>query len=269
MAKKKKKKNQRASQLASNSKQNKQQQSAKSNKYQRKQERYLEKKRQQKEKEIPKKLSKLELMGAIGQYQDLQLEANHRIEMIQHAGYTSYALDRVIKEGGQDYFDLEQVKTREELVREVTRMRVFINDKGSTIEGARLQTAEIYGAEYKGKFGNEFNNKENQYARFDIKAIDKDVASRAFESYRKIESLRASQIGKQEGGDGGYGSENLIIALYDAEIRGHDSYNYGIDLLDAFVTTESDEWKKATEESNMIMGITGDIEDNITGRFLF
>jgi hypothetical protein len=140
-----------------------------------------------------------------------------------------------------------------------------MNDKGSTVDGARIETAQIHAAEYKGKFGNEYNNKENEFARFDIKSINKDAASRAFESYRKIEEHRAAEII----GDGAYGSENLIIALYDAEIRGNDSLVYGEELLDTYIKTSTDSWKKATEDANMITGITGVIEDNIAGRYLF
>lgn len=253
-----------ASQLA-NKQQPQRQQSTKSNNYQRKQERYLEKKQAQREKEVPKKLSKLELNAWKNQLEPLVTEANHRIEMIQAAGYVSYALDRVITEGKSDYFDLSSVNSREELIREMTRIRVFMNDKGSTLDGARLETAQIHASDYKGKFGNEFNNEENKFARYDIKSIDKDAASKAFESYRKIESHRATEII----GDGAYGSENLIIALYDAEIRGSDSLVYGEELLDTFIKTSTDSWKRATEDSNMITGITGLIEDNITGRYLF
>lgn len=266
MAKKKKKKNQKASQLASSNKpqqQQNKQQSNKSNKYQRRQERYIE--RKQREKEVPKKLSKMELKQWKLQLEPLVSEANHRIEMIQAAGYVSYALDRVQREGGYDYFDLENANTREELVREMTRIRVFMNDKGSTVEGARLETAQIHAAEYRGKFGNEYNNKENEFARYDVKSIDKDAASRAFSSYRKIEEHRAAEII----GDGAYGSENLIIALYDAEIRGKDSLVYGEELLDTYIKTSTDSWKRATEDANMITGITGVIEDNIAGRYLF
>jgi hypothetical protein len=266
MAKKKKKKNRSASQLATFTKSNKQQvqkQVPKSSHYERKHEKYVAKK--QREKEVPKKLSKIELKQWKQQLEPLVSEANHRIEMIQAAGYVSYALDRVIREGGTDYFDLDQVNTREELLREMTRIRVFMNDKGSTVEGAKIETAQIHASEYKGKFGNEYNNKENEFARYDTKSINKDAASRAFESYRKIEEHRAAEII----GDGAYGSENLIIALYDAEIRGNDSLVYGEDLLDTYIKTSADSWKKATEDANMVTGITGVIEDNIVGRYLF
>ena len=265
MAKKKKNRSQKASQLASSSKSNQQQRLTP---YQVKKERYADK-HNQRVPEIPKKMSNYELEQFKKQLETMASEANRRIETIQHAGYTSYALDRVIQEGGKDYFDVDSISTTEELIREMTRMRVFMNDNGSTLEGAMLDNAQINAAQYKGKFGNEYNTEEFQFARFDTTIIDKDVASRAFESYRKIESIRSSHIGKKDSFDGGYGSENLIIALYDAEIRGHDSYNYGTDLLDAFVKTKSDDWQAATQNANMITGITGIIEDNITGRYLF
>lgn len=273
MGKKKKHQRKGTSQLAtpnkSNQSANKASQLARKEVKQRQQERDIRNKKNRRQNELPKTLSESDFNAWKQQLEPMVSEANHRIEMIEHAGYTSYALDRVIQESGQNYFDLEPVTTREELIKEMTRMRVFINDKGSTLEGARLDTAQIYGAQYKGKFGNEYNNEENNFAKFDIKSIDKDVAARVFENYRKIESIRSSQIGKQDGGDGGYGSENLIIAMYDAEIRGHDSYNYGTDLLDAFVKTESDQWQQVMQNSNMLTGITGVIEDNITGRYLF
>lgn len=235
------------------------------NRYERRFNRYLNKKNAQKINKVPDKLSKLEFENYKLKLEPLVSEANRRIEMIESSGYTSYALDRVIRESGQNYFNLEDVNTREELLREITRLRVFINDKGSTIEGAKLETAQIYSSEYKGKFGNEYNNLENKFAKYDIKAIDKEVAARAFESYRKIEEHRAGEIVNESS----YGSENLIIALYDAEIRGLDSLVYGEELLDTFIKTTTNTWKKTTEQANLILGITGIIEDNITGGYTF
>lgn len=250
--------NKQASQLANSKNKNK-------NRYERRFKRYLEKKNPQKINKIPDRISKLELEDYKRKLEPLVSEANKRIEMIESSGYTSYALDRVIREGGQNFFNLEDVSTREELLREITRLRVFINDKGSTIEGAKLETAQIYSSDYKGKFGNEYNNEEHGFETFDIKVIDKKVAARAFESYRKIEEHRAGEIVNE----GSYGSENLIIALYDAEIRGLDSLVYGEELLDTFIKTTTHTWKKTTEKANMISGITGIIEDNITGGYTF
>lgn len=218
---------------------------------------------------IPKNMSRQEFESAKLEYEPMVNEANQRIEMIQSAGYTSYALDRVITEGGRDYFDLESITNREELLRDITRMRVFINDLGSTLDGAKLETAQIKAADYVGKFGNEYNNKENSYARFDTTVIDPEIAKRAFESYRKIEETRASEIGVK-GQSGVYGSDNLIHALYDAEVRGLETVSYGNDLLDTYVRTKSEGWQNANEEANMVTAISGKIEtDNISRGLLF
>lgn len=238
---------------------------AKSNKYQKRQQRYFSKKKNEKMKDVPSKMSLTELENWKKYLEPMVEEANKRIELIKASGYTSYALDRVEKEGGRDYFDLSDISTREELLKELTRMRVFINDKGSTVEGAKLESAQIYASEYKGKFGNEYNNEENEFSRFDIKVIDKDIAARAFSNYRKIEEHRATEII----GDGAYGSENLIIAMYDAEVRGLDSLVYGEELLDTFVKINTTQWKKAKRDSDSITGISGIIEDNILGGYNF
>lgn len=192
-------------------------------------------------------------------------EANSRIENIKSRGYTSYAIDRVEHEGGSEYFSIDGINDRDTLLKELYRVRTFLNDKGSTMEGAFLETAQISSQEYKGKFGNQYNTEEFGYSRFDTTVIDKDVASRAFASYRRIEEHRASEIVNE----GAYGSENLIIALYDAEIRGMDSLSYGEDLLDVFAETHKLQWENARQESNSIVGISGIIEDNITGGWTF
>lgn len=201
----------------------------------------------------------------ISQIETLFSEANKRIEFIKSQGFTSYAIDRVEHEGGKDYFDVEDITDRETLLEQLYRVRVFLNDKGSTIDGAKLQTAQINAEIYKGKFGNQYNTEEHNNARYDTTIIDKDIAARAFESYRKIESHRANEIV----GEGQYGSENLIIALYDAEVRGMDSLVYGEALLDSFQKEHEEMWGRATKESDNISAISGLIYDNIKERLGF
>lgn len=236
------------------------------NKYERKQEKYLEKKQSsQRIEQIPKKVSQFELDQLKAMNSGLLSEANYRIEMIKASGYTSKAMDRVEYETGRDYFDFDDVTSREDLIKEVTRARVFINDDGSTIHGARLETAQINAAQYKGKFGNEYNNEANNFARYDTTTIDGEIARKAFENYRKIESHRVSQIMA----DGGYGSENLIAALYDAEIRGLDGLVYGEELLDSFVAKEADDWDRVKSDYHTSVPMNFEYNDNIRGGYLF
>ena len=237
--------------------------SHKNNAYLRKQKRYLEKKKaEQKVNIMPKKLSASQLADYIDKFQPLVDVANNRIQAILEAGYNSLAIDRVEQQTGKEYFDLYDVKNREDLVSRITAVRVFLADKGSTLEGAKLEMTQIATERYKGKFGNQYNKEEYNCARYDINVIDKEIAERAFENYRKIESRRASQIGRQ-GQDGVYGSENLIIAMYDAEIRGIDSFAVGNDLRDAFVEEADTAWKPIENESDSTLAISGYYLDNL------
>ena len=238
----------------------------KSTRGQRKAEKYVQKNKQKVE-PIPNKISASQLAEWKLKLEPVVYEANTRIQMIQHAGYTSYALDRVIREGdGRDYFDLEDITTREDLIAENTRMRIFLNDAGSTMEGSRLETAQIYSDKYRGKFGNQY---KNQYGvSFDASVIDPEIAKMAFENYRRIEEDRAAIIGKQ-GMPGVYGSENLFIAIYDAEIRGKDSLMYGKELLDAFEAQSSDFVEEQQQTANEVTSISGLIEHQMRGGKLF
>lgn len=252
MGKKKSHSKSRASQLANKPK----------NKYEKKQQQYVQKKRNaQTVEEMERRIEKFQLSNAVTRYDELILEANKRIAMIRLAGYKSFAADRISRETGSESFDISQVRNREELIREVTRARVFIGDKGSTLEGAKLETAQIQASQYKGLFGNQYNNEENQFKNFDIKRVDEEAFKRAYTAYHKISSHRQSQLANK----GGYGSENMIIALYDAEINGKDSLVYGEDLLDTFELTQSTEYKKIHEKTNITFGISGIINDNISG----
>lgn len=215
----------------------------------------------QKVQEVPKHISNEQLEIFKEQLQPMIDEANQRIQMIKFKGLYSYAVDRVETEGGKDYFDLDDVTNRNQLIKEITRIRVFLNDRGSTVEGAMSDTAQVSASLYKGKFGNQYYNEENNYKRFS-KELDEESAKRAFASYRRIEEHRALEIT----GDGAYGSENLIIALYDAEIRGMDSLVYGEELLDLFVHKDTKSWEKAKKQADEVTAISGIILDNISGR---
>lgn len=215
--------------------------------------------------ELPRRMSKLDLTNAKMELEPLVHEANQRIEMIKALGLTSHAVERVIAEGdGRDYFDLEEVSSQKELLKEVTRMRIFIADKGSTVDIAKLETAQIEAEIYRGKFGNEYNTDEFNKARFDIKTLDIEIAKKAFENYRKIEEDFAGLIT----GKDGYGSENLIMAIYDAEVRGLDGYNYGVDLLNVDYIVKQESWMKTKERSDDVLSIAGFVEDRLTGGYI-
>lgn len=193
-------------------------------------------------------------------------EANQRIEYIKAQGFTSYAIDKVENEGGKDYFDIEDVTDRESLIEQLTRVRVFLNDKGSTVEGAILDTAQINSEIYKGKFGNQYNTADYDFKRFDNKLINEELAQKAFESYRKIEESKQFLISKGKSTNDVYGSENLIIALYDAEVRGMDSLEYGFSLLDTFYKQTQDMWSEIERDQDVTTAISGQVYEDIRER---
>ena len=185
-------------------------------------------------------------------------EANRRAEALKFRQLSSAALLRAEEESGRDYFDIDELTDRSSIIKEATRARVFLADKTSTIEGAKVFTAQLNAAVYKGKFGNQYHNWENKYKNFDISAIDEDIAKEVFRNYRKLEEIRAAEIV----GDGAYGSENLIIAMYDAQIRGEDSFMAGLEQLDAHYAMKKASWQKRFERANSVASILGFYEDD-------
>lgn len=179
------------------------------------------------------------------------IEANRRAEALKFRQLSSAALIRAEEEGGRDYFDIDELTDRSSIIKEATRARVFLADKTSTIEGAKVFTAQLNAAIYRGKFGNQYHNWENKYKNFDISAIDEEIAKEVFRNYRKLEEIRAADIV----GDGAYGSENLIIAMYDAQIRGEDSFMAGLEQLNAHYNMKKSSWQKRFERSNSVASI--------------
>lgn len=184
-------------------------------------------------------------------------EANRRIELLQSQGYASAALSRSEQETGRDYFTLDDATTRGEIIEEATRARVFLADETSTIEGAKIYTAQLNAAEFRGKFGNQYHTWEHKFKNFDTSLIDEEIAKTVFSNYRKLEELRAADIT----GDGAYGSENLIIAMYEAQVRGEDSFMVGIDQLDAHYRKKTREWQSRFERANEVGSILGTLVD--------
>ena len=185
-------------------------------------------------------------------------EANRRAEALKFRQLSSAALLRAEEESGRDYFDIDELTDRSSIIKEATRARVFLADKTSTIEGAKVFTAQLNAAVYKGKFGNQYHNWENKYKNFDISTIDEEIAKEVFRNYRKLEEIRAADIV----GDGAYGSENLIIAMYDAQIRGEDSFMAGLEQLDAHYAMKKASWQKRFERANSVASILGLYEDD-------
>lgn len=165
--------------------------------------------------------------------------ANERWYAIEDAGLMSTAIDKATDEaGGRRYFSTDFAEDIPDLIAEATRLRVFINDEASTILGASLEMTAISAEKYRGKFGGQWGRPHM------APDIDEELAKEAFANYRRIAEAAQAFI------KNGYGSENLIIAMYDAEVRGFDSFMYGMDLLDKYYQKKQATWQERFKEES-------------------
>lgn len=202
-------------------------------------------------------------------------KANYRIQELHSQGITTVELNRFQKDDEFKLFDIDSITDPNELRAVMTQVRTFLNDAGESNNKAFLESAMLSAEMYRGQFGGQYKEEGKRFNLYDViddegnlirSAIDPDTASRAFAAYRRLEETYASVIGRQ-GGDGVYGSENLIIAIYDMEARGMDGQLYGRDLLETWM----DEYLQELEGINFSLSdaqaIIGSWEDFINRRY--
>ena len=162
-------------------------------------------------------------------------QANKRVRDLEKSGIKSRALEEAkrsfnrltSRKGEEDYFRAN-LKTRQQINREFARVQTFMADYTSTPEGAENIISNI--RNLKGAFGGQWF--ESTGENYDTTRVDKDIAKEAFEFYR----LTLEQAGGWERAIGiiqgsetlaGYGSENLIIAIYDMVANAReDKFDY-------------------------------------------
>lgn len=150
-------------------------------------------------------------------------QANERVSQLIQGNLTSRALLeatrtrlRQSKRVDDDVEFRADLKTRREINREFARVHTFLNDYTSTVEGANDFQSKL--SSYKGAFGSQW---QAEYGKnYDTSRIDSDKASIAFDIYRRIVEAAGGwerAVGIFQGKESliGYGSENLIIAIYD------------------------------------------------------
>ena len=187
--------------------------------------------------------------------QDVIDYANARIDAAMLNQTASIELDRFLQGDVNKRFDISDINDPGELRAYMTMVRTIIPTISESSEKAIIDTAFMSRAAYEGQFGNKwretYRDEEGNvhYRHFNIhdvidnegrvirRGIDPEIASKAFEAYRNLESEFAGYIGRQ-GQEGVYGSENLIIAIYDSFARGEDGQLFGHDLLNAWITQE-------------------------------
>lgn len=135
------------------------------------------------------------------------------------------------------------LKTRRDINREFARVQTFLNDFTSTIEGAIQFNKDLsLQTDLKGQFGGQWEATTGQ--RFNTEVIDTDRAKKAFELYRRIEEQVGGwerMVGAMQGYESllGYGSENMIIMIYDMvsqNIDDEDVISIGAKMVNDAIT---------------------------------
>lgn len=154
------------------------------------------------------------------------LEAQKRYDKIKKKNYYSTAIDYADTSGGRfSEHKLNAMKTIEEVHAEGERVQVFLKDETSTLTGALVYDGKIH-AEMGGIIGGAHTTGD----------------SALWEAFRKIAELDPVGISS-------YGSDNLINAMYNGVIHGHDALTYGIELLNAQYEERQGVWNSVTNNS--------------------
>lgn len=199
--------------------------------------------------------------------------ANQRWQELDDANLRSLAISRAYDESDERWgFDFSQLTDRGEIITEATRARVFINDPTSTVEGADLYSKQESYRQWAGQFGNNYFNWENKFKKFNINTISEEHARVAFAAYRRLEESEAARIMS-------YGSENMIIAIYDMVLRNDyadiedlseigDVTEQARDLLSRELGERRQEFEKAFRFENLVGNILDvvTVEDDYLGR---
>ena len=110
------------------------------------------------------------------------------------------------------------IRTIKEMRKEYARIQAFLSDWRTTEEGETFYNTE----KYKGAFGGQWLKKYGE--TFDKSRVTEDLAIRAFQLYdRLVEEYqsedRARMLWNKDSSLISYGSENMIIAIYDMLAR--------------------------------------------------
>lgn len=120
----------------------------------------------------------------------------------------------------------ENLVTRQQVMREIARIQQFTADWAATPEGAEYYQEEketiARRDALKGQFGGQWMKETGE--TYNTKVINTDYAEQAFDLYRRLVEEegedRAKMLWNRDSAKISYGSENMIIAIYDMLVMG-------------------------------------------------
>lgn len=215
---------------------------------------------------LPRQTTEFEKLRTLkDRLQPILDEANYRWSVLDQRDLRSLAISRAMSESDDKrFFSFDNMSTEGSIMAEATRARVFLQDETSTIEGAERYTREESYKQYMGQFGSKYATWENNFRSFNTKVIDEDMAKVAFEAYRRLEESEAARILA-------YGSENMIVAIYDMVVTGgyrdkekidqvYDVIMQAEDVLDREIGIRRQQFETAFKRSNEIGNIIDVVE---------
>ena len=155
------------------------------------------------------------------EYYSLFNEAYNRMLSIKDANLMSAALMSFESEG--DFIPLSDIQTEEELFTEVTRVRAFLADETSTIQGAKDFTAESIAL---AKYGKAFEYENRDYRKYgynpdteeSFPMIDFHREQAAWATFRELRANDQAWISDHYG-YGGRATQAIVAQIYD-ELEG-------------------------------------------------
>lgn len=120
----------------------------------------------------------------------------------------------------------ESLVTRQQVMREMARIQQFTSDWAATPEGSEYYQEEretiARRDALKGQFGGQWMKETGE--TYNTKVINSDYAEQAFDLYRRLVEEegedRAKMLWNRDSAKISYGSENMIIAIYDMLVMG-------------------------------------------------
>lgn len=243
---------------------------------------------------LPKKLTDEEFAAYKADMSKVVDYANSVIDESLSKHEVSLELYRYLDGDEDKRFDISQLTNPDDVRVTMTELRTVLNTLTDDSRKSQVDSAIMEAEAYRGQFGNQYrttyvdDNNITRVRRFNMndvfdesgnlirRAVDPTIASKTFAAYRRLEEDLAGYIGRQ-GQEMMFGSENLIILLYDfyeknpgadynyaASHETWDAYSYARPLIDQWILDQMREMEGINydlSKANSIMASWDDIID--------
>lgn len=168
--------------------------------------------------------------------------ANTQVEEAIANNNVSIELDRFLRGDSSKRFNIDSLSNPGDLRAYMTNVDVVIKSISPFSKKGELDSALAEAEAYRGQFGGQWrsayvdSDDATHYRHYNLlpvfdengqvirRAVDPQIAQKAFKAYRRLEEEYAGYIGRQ-GQELMFGSENLIILLYDFYDRNQGADN--------------------------------------------